>query len=92
VSGLRCAAARGKFPKQDRAKTRITPALSRFAKFIARARGNENFFRAVFARRRRYDSGATAHGAACAQNQAESLLFFFRCSNPVAVQIDSRLH
>jgi hypothetical protein len=37
-------------------------------------------------------SSAAAANAAHPQNQAESLLFFSCCSNPVAVQIDSRLH
>ena len=40
--------------------------------------------------RRRSDDAAERGG--CAQNQVESLLFFFRCSNPDAVRIDSRLH
>ena len=59
---------------------------------FAQIDANAKIFCAAPRKRARDVSRAAADGGACAQNQVESLLFFSCCSNPMAVQIDSRLH
>jgi hypothetical protein len=78
--------------KSDAAETLISSAFSHGREIFAQIDANEKIFRAALRKRARNASRAAADGGACAQNQVESLLFFFCCSNPMAVQLDSRLH
>jgi hypothetical protein len=78
--------------KSDTAETLNSSAFSRDRQIFAQIDANEIFFRAALRKRAHNTSRVAADGAACAQNQVESLLFFFCCSNPMAVQLDSRLH
>jgi hypothetical protein len=78
--------------KYDAAETLNSSAFSCGREIFAQIDANEKIFRAALRKRVRSASRAAADGGTCAQNQVESLLFFFCCSNPVAVQLDSRLH
>jgi hypothetical protein len=78
--------------KSGAVETLNSSAFSRGREIFAQIDANEKFFRAALRERARNASRAAANGGACAQNQVESLLFFFCCSNPMAVQLDSRLH
>jgi hypothetical protein len=73
-------------------KTQVSSALLQSHRFALRARVAENFFGAASRRQSRRAHAATAGQGRSTQNQAKSLLFFFCCSNPMVVHVDSRLH
>jgi len=92
AKNLRSAQRRGNFATSEIAESHISSAFLSNARNHARDRVSEKFFRVALCQRAPCAPSAAARGGGYTQNVVDSLLFFSCCSNPVAVQIDSRLH
>jgi hypothetical protein len=76
----------------DVAETHISSALSHDAEISSTIGLNKKICRAAPRVPSRRALPKASGGGAWTQNQVESLLFFFLCSNRDVVRIDSRLH
>ena len=74
------------------AETLISSAFLRCRVFSCRSHRREKIFAAASRRVARCALRVAGGHRSYAQNQGESLLIFFCCSNPVVVPVDSRRH
>jgi hypothetical protein len=77
---------------RDVTETCISSALLHHTEFLARNNVDAKFSVGECCRQSQRTCSADAETGTDTQNLAESLLFFFCCSNPMVVQVDSRPH